>query len=127
VERRIAASPETVFSYLIDPAKFVAWMGRGAELDPRPGGAFRLDVGSDNIASGSYLEVDPPHRLRFSWGWENHPTLPPGSTTVEITLRADGDGTVLTLRHLGLPDAGSRQLHADGWSQYTAQLAALFS
>lgn len=37
VERQIAAAPVTVFSYLVEPAKFVVWMGAAAELDPRPG------------------------------------------------------------------------------------------
>jgi uncharacterized protein YndB with AHSA1/START domain len=27
VEQRIEAAPDTVFSYLIDPVKFVTWMG----------------------------------------------------------------------------------------------------
>lgn len=125
-ERRIDATPETVFSYLVDPAKFITWMGAAAELDPRPGGAFRLEVDADNVAVGQYLLVEPPHRLRFTWGWERHPTVPPGSTTVEITLRAEGPATWIRLRHTGLPDEGARRLHAEGWSMYTGRLAARF-
>jgi uncharacterized protein YndB with AHSA1/START domain len=60
----------------------------------------------------------------MSWGWEGHPTVPPGSTTVEITLTPERDATILTLRHLGLPDEGERRLHTDGWTQYMRQLAA---
>ena len=37
-EVRIAARPEIVFEFLVDPEKQVLWMGRRAELDARPGG-----------------------------------------------------------------------------------------
>jgi uncharacterized protein YndB with AHSA1/START domain len=126
VERQIAATPETVFSYLTDPAKFVAWMGSRAELDPRPGGRFRIEVGADNAAAGEYMEVDPPHRLVFSWGWEGSEAVPPGSTTVEITVAPAGSGSLLRLRHLGLPTTGQRDLHQAGWTLYTDRLTGIF-
>jgi uncharacterized protein YndB with AHSA1/START domain len=126
VEQRIAATPATVFSYLIDPAKFVRWMGVGAQLDPRPGGEFRIDADGGNIAIGEYKEVDPPHRLVMTWGWESDKSVPPGSTTVVITLTPDGSGTLLRLRHLGLPTADARVRHTGGWNLYTGQLVALF-
>ena len=53
--------------------------------------------------------------------------MPPGSTTVEITLRAEGPATVLRLRHLGLPDPKARQSHSEGWTHYTGRLEALFA
>ena len=124
VTQRIEASPEIVFAYLTDSQRFVAWMGVGAELDPRPGGRYRIDVDGVHIVSGEYQVVDPPQRLVMSWGWEGHPTVPPGSTTVEITLTPERDATILRLRHLGLPDEGERRLHTDGWTQYMSQLAA---
>jgi uncharacterized protein YndB with AHSA1/START domain len=43
---------------------------------------------------------------------------------VEITLTPERDGTLLRLRHLGLPDEGERRLHTEGWVQYLSQLAA---
>jgi len=124
ITQRIAASPEIVFAYLTDSQRFVRWMGVGAELDPRPGGRYRIDVDGVHIVSGEYQVVDPPRRLVMSWGWEGHPTVPPGSTTVEITLTPEQGATILRLRHLGLPDEGERRLHTDGWTQYMSQLAA---
>jgi uncharacterized protein YndB with AHSA1/START domain len=126
VEQLIAAKPATVFSYLVDPAKFVTWMGVGAELDPRPGGKFRIDADGGNIATGEYLEVDPPHRLVMTWGWERDDTVLPGSTRVEITLTAEGAGTKLRLRHLGLPSDTARETHHGGWMLYTGKLRSLF-
>ena len=124
ITQRIAASPEIVFAYLTDSQRFVRWMGVGAELDPRPGGRYRIDVDGVHIVSGEYQVVDPPRRLVMSWGWEGHPTVPPGSTTVEITLTPEQGATILRLRHLGLPDEGERRLHTGGWTQYMSQLAA---
>jgi uncharacterized protein YndB with AHSA1/START domain len=127
VERRIAAAPATVFSYLVEPAKFVAWMGAIAELDPRPGGRFRIEVDSGNVALGEYREIDPPHRLVLTWGWERNETVPPGSTTVEITLTPEGPGTLFRLRHLGLPSEEEGQSHQSGWTFFSDRLTAIFS
>jgi uncharacterized protein YndB with AHSA1/START domain len=113
-----------VFAYLTDPAKFVEWMGIGAQLDPRPGGGFRIDVDGEHFAAGQYREVEPPRRIVFSWGWEGDGQVAPGSTTVEITLTPDGDGTVLRLRHSDLPSEEQRASHRQGWILYTGKLAA---
>ena len=118
LERRIAAPPETVFSYFVDPEKYSRWQGVGAELDPRPGGLFRVTMTnrSGRVASGVFLEVEPPKRVVFTWGWEGIESLPPGVSTVEVVLEGDGDGTVVRLRHSGLPSDTSCQFHAWGWN-----------
>lgn len=127
VTKRIEAPPEIVFSYLTDSRRFVRWMGVGAELDPRPGGRYRIDADGQHVAIGEYREVEPPRRLVMSWGWEGHPTVPPGSTTVEITLTPEKGATILRLRHLGLPDDGERRQHTAGWQMYTGQLVTVLS
>src|SRR5207249_7043761 len=81
ITQRIDAPPEIVFAYLTDSRRFVKWMGVGAELDPRPGGRYRIDVDGEHIATGHYREIEPPRRLVMTWGWEGHPTVPPGWIT----------------------------------------------
>jgi uncharacterized protein YndB with AHSA1/START domain len=72
---------------------------------------------------GEYLEVEPPHRVVFTWGFEGpDPIAEAGSTRVEVTLERDGDGTRLTLFHHGLPER-TRDAHAEGWAHYLARLA----
>jgi uncharacterized protein YndB with AHSA1/START domain len=122
ITQRIEAPPEIVFAYLTDSARFTQWMGVGAELDARPGGRYRIDVDGVHIAVGQYQQVEPPRRLVMSWGWDGHPTVPPGSTMVEITLTPERGATVLRLRHLGLPSDDERRSHRDGWNQYTSHL-----
>jgi uncharacterized protein YndB with AHSA1/START domain len=69
-ELRIAASPETVFEHFTDPAKMVRWMGTEVTLDPRPGGVCRINPAGHAVMSGRFVEVDPPRRVVFMWGWE---------------------------------------------------------
>lgn len=121
-EIRIAARPETVFAFLIDPAKMVLWKGQQATLDPRPGGIYRVQISTQHTARGAYVEIDPHRRVVFTWGWEGESTAPPpGSSTVEIVLVPDGDGTILRLIHRDLP-AEAREPHAHGWNHYLARL-----
>ena len=125
LERHIAAPPETVFEYFMDPTLYKLWQGVDAELDPRPGGAYRVTMTgrSGTTVRGTYLEVDPPSRLVFTWGWDPRDEglaaemadVPVGSSTVEITLDADGDGTILRIRHSDLPTEGTREFHHSGW------------
>ena len=128
VEVRIGASPETVFDFFTDPDKMIQWMGRSAELDPRPGGVLRCDINDTAVASGEYVELDRPRRVVFTWGWESEDSVTPaGSSTVEVLLAAEGDGTHLRLIHSDLPSAESAERHGHGWSHYTERLATVAS
>jgi uncharacterized protein YndB with AHSA1/START domain len=123
-EVHIDASPETVFEFFTDPAKMVRWKGAQATLDPRPGGVYRVEMNEQAIVLGEYVEVDPPNRLVFTWGWEGDSAFtPPGSSTVEITLTPTADGTLVRLVHTGLPSAESAEAHGHGWDQYMPRLA----
>jgi uncharacterized protein YndB with AHSA1/START domain len=132
---RIAARPETVWRYWTEPERMAEWWGTVARLDPRPGGACRVDMGGGvqeageedgPVMSGEFLEVVPFERLVFSFGWEpshHTPDIPPGSTRVEVTFEADGDDTVLTVHHSGLPVALG-EIHRAGWEHHLPRLAA---
>jgi uncharacterized protein YndB with AHSA1/START domain len=120
---RLDAPPDEVFLYLTEPARYVMWQGVKAELDPRPGGVYRVWMDADTVASGEFVEIEPSRRVVFTWGWEGNEAVPPGSTTVEVTLDADSGGTLLSLRHSGLPDGEAAALHEQGWRHFTARLA----
>jgi uncharacterized protein YndB with AHSA1/START domain len=123
VETRVQASPDVVFSFFTDPDKYCRWQGRAAELDPRPGGRYRVDMDGTNVVLGEYIEVDPPNRVVFTCGFEGNQGLPPGASMVEVTLLADGDGTIVRLRHTRLPDQDTRAQHRAGWEQFLERLA----
>ena len=100
-------------------------MGIEARIDPRPGGAFRLEVDGEHIGIGRVRELDPPHCIVMTWGWEGNPSVPPDSSTIEITLAAEGSGTLLRLRQNGLPNDEERVSHGRGWRVYLSRLADL--
>jgi hypothetical protein len=49
----------------------------------------------------------------------------PGMSTVEVTLVRDGDGTILRLRHSGLPTAAALTFHSAGWELTIDRLVAV--
>ncbi len=120
---RIAAKPETIFPYFVDAEKMLLWMGIEADLDPRPGGNYRVNITGSDVAVGQYVEIVPHSRVVFTWGWEGEGNpVPPGSSTVEVTLTPDGDGTVIWLHHYGFPSQEAQGAHNEGWEHYLARL-----
>ena len=122
-EIMIDATPETIWPFLTDPAKHVEWSGTAAELDPRPGGVYRVLIGGEHQSVGEYVEVVPLEKVVFTFGWDqpDHP-IPPRSTTVEITLQREGTKTRVRLTHRGLPDDAVGD-HGQGWAHYLGRLA----
>jgi uncharacterized protein YndB with AHSA1/START domain len=118
----IAASPETVWGFLVEPEKLRRWKGIDVDLDPRPGGAFRCEVIPGHTARGEYVELDAPHRLVFTWGWDGNEGVPPGSSTIEVELTQEGDGTSLRFVHKDLPNAEAVASHTHGWDHYLPRL-----
>ena len=124
-EVQIAAPARAVYEMFTDPAKLVRWIGIRALIEPRPGGQFRFELLPGEFCSGRYLELDPPRRVVFTWGWESG-ALPvePGSTTVEVDIEQLGGVTRLRLTHSGLSDE-MRPMHADGWQRFLGRLQAV--
>lgn len=131
-EVHVAATPETVWSFLSDGARFAAWLGAfagqaplpGTQVEARVGGAIRVEYGNDTRAVGQITALEPPRRVVFTWGYEGpQAQLAPGSTEVEITLTPTPDGTHVQLHHRGLANAQQRREHVGGWMHYLAMLA----
>jgi uncharacterized protein YndB with AHSA1/START domain len=122
VERLIRARPEIVFSFFTEQDRWLSWMGRSGEFDPRPGGAYRMNVVGPAVASGRFVEVTPYTRVVFTFGWEGDgEAVPPGTSTVEITLEPSGAETLVRLVHRDLPEA-ARKPHEAGWNHYLDRL-----
>lgn len=124
IERRIAASPATVYAFFTDAAKWARWQGVAVTAEARAGGAFLLTMANGSLASGRFVELVPHERIVFTWGWVDHPGVPPGSSTVSISLIAEEFGTLLRLTHSGLP-VPELPLHQKGWDHYLPRLAAV--
>lgn len=124
VERRVSVPPEKVFTYFTDARKWIAWQGTEAELELEPGGIWRVNVTGDGFASGRVVEVVANERIVFTWGWEEGPPVPPGSTTVTIELVPEKGGTLIRLTHRDLPPQ-QIDIHRYGWEHYVPRLAAV--
>ena len=118
----IDAPPAVVFEFLTDPKKMIRWMGIRAEIDPRPGGVYRVVPNGRDVIRGEYLEVVADSRVVFTWGFEGggyH--VAAGSSRVEIDLTPEGRGTRLRLVHRELPPE-ARDGHDSGWGHYLGRL-----
>ncbi len=123
----IDATPETIWPFLVEPEQHVRWIGTAAEIDPRPGGTYRVLVAGEHQSGGQFVDVVPNEKVVFTFGWDEpgHP-IPPGSTEVEISLHPEGDKTRVRLVHRGLP-ADAVDDHGHGWQRYVERLAIVAS
>lgn len=118
----IDATPETIWPFLTDPDKHLEWLGTEVDIDPRPGGVYRVLVRGEFPSAGEYIEVVPLEKVVFTFGWEQEGNpITPGSTTVEISLHPEGSKTRVELVHRGLPDDATDD-HGSGWAHYLERL-----
>ena len=134
LKRRFRASPEKVFAAFTDPEKVKLWMGPGeikavrAEGDMRVGGRYRWvmrnPAGEEHDVSGVYREIVPNQKLVFTWAWKSTPER---ESLVTVLLKADGDGTLLTLTHEQFFNEAARDSHRGGWNGALDKMERLFA
>ena len=117
----IQAPPEQVFAFFVDPAKLVRWLGDCATAEARVDGRFEVSI-RERSARGRYVEIDPPHRVVFTWGFAGSDVLPPGTSTVDVRLTPDAGGTRVELEHRDLPTQEEADNHRAGWRHFTGRL-----
>lgn len=110
----IQAAPETVFRYFEDSDRFARWWGAGSTIEPRPGGNVYIRHPNGVETVGEVVEIDPPWRIVFTYGYASGKPIPPGESLVTIRLEPDAAGTRLHLRH-DFADAAARDQHVQGW------------
>jgi uncharacterized protein YndB with AHSA1/START domain len=133
VRRTLPAAREEVFRAWTDADLVRQWFkprggsSPGAEMDVRVGGRYRWAMkllGHVYYAVGEYIEVDPPKRLVFTFGWERALVrLSDSVVTVEFIER--GDETEVVITHEQLPNRGQRALHGEGWRACLSNLDRL--
>jgi uncharacterized protein YndB with AHSA1/START domain len=128
VKRVIAASPEALFDAWTDPAALAVWMVPGdgthtdAVADPRVGGEFTLTMHSPSssvLHRGTYLVIDRPRRLSFTWQSRYTGDL---ETVVTIDFTALESGTEVAITHTGLPTLEAVDDHSGGWDDCLVEL-----
>ena len=134
IKRRFNAAPSKVFAAWTDPEKVKRWMGPGevkvlsTEGDARTGGRFRWVMqapdGERHDVSGVYREVIANERLVFTWAWISTPER---ESLVTVTVKPDGDGTLMTLTHEQFFDETARDNHNKGWTSAVDKLGEYLS
>lgn len=131
ITRRYAAPAERVFDAWLDADGARRWlfatrMGHmvQAEIDARPGGRWRLverRADGDALHTGTFLTIDRPRRLAFTFAVEEE--AEGDRVSVDVTP-LDGDGCELTLVHaMSAEWADYAQKTIDGWSAILEGLA----
>lgn len=110
----IQATPAIVFGFLTDTPRWAAWWGAGSEIDARPGGQIKICYPGGTEAVGEVLEVTPPERIVFTYGYASGKMIPPGGSRVTIQLEPLGAATRLRLTH-ELDNDTVRNDHVQGW------------
>jgi uncharacterized protein YndB with AHSA1/START domain len=134
VSRRVKASAEQIFDLWTKPDLMVRWLSPypgavncKASCDLRPGGAFSLVMSSEQSSrevSGTYVEVDRPRKLVFTWVG---PLTNNVNTLVTVELTPHGDETELVLTHERLPTQAIHEGHTRGWGHILDHLAEVVS
>jgi uncharacterized protein YndB with AHSA1/START domain/predicted enzyme related to lactoylglutathione lyase len=132
--RMFRASPAQVWKAWTDPAEIAAWWGVNdgctstAAIDLTVGGALRLEMhdradGRRRTTIGTFLEVEPPRRLVYTWQWLGTGTAEAApSTRVTVEFREHTLGCELVLTHDQFPTAELRERHQQGWTAATERL-----
>ncbi|MEZ6022554.1 MAG: SRPBCC domain-containing protein [Hyphomonadaceae bacterium] len=134
ITRSFDAPAALLYALWTEVEHFTKWMGpegfdcAEAEIDFRVGGKYRGMIRSadhgDNWFGGAYREIDPPHKLVFTWKWDAGPSSAM-ETLVTITFREQADGkTVMTFHQTPFINVERRDSHVQGWSSLFNKLDA---
>ena len=139
ITRSFEASRDRVFQAFTGKEGVRVWFASPSHLrwledpqvDLRPGGRYRFTVGDGKnvwTIHGSYLEVKPPERVKFTWLWENDPIHgDSGRSVVTVDFAERGSSTEMILTHEGLPSERSRKEHDEGWAECLNALRPMLS
>jgi len=127
VEREFEATAQQVFDAWTDPEVMKRWLHADpewetpvAESDRRVGGATRLVMrrpdGTEEAWTGEYTEFDPPHRVAFTFTWDEGATAAPVPSLVELDFTESDGVTTAVLTQTGFASEESRLNHGRGWN-----------
>ena len=131
VTRQYAAPAERVFDAWLDADRARRWLFATptgemvqADIDARPGGRWRFvdrRPEGDALHTGTYITVDRPHRLAFTFAVDE---ASEGDRVSVDVAPIEGDGCELTLVHaMSAEYADYAQKTIDGWSAILERLA----
>lgn len=134
LHRVLRTTPERLYRAFTDPDAMAKWLppngftGKVHHMDARVGGGYRMSftnfsTGTSHAFGGTYLELQPGERLRYTDSFDD-PNLP-GEMVTTIALAQVSCGTELTVEQEGIPDAIPTEACYLGWQESLVLLAKL--
>jgi uncharacterized protein YndB with AHSA1/START domain len=102
MEDRLDAPADDLWSALTDPGRLADWLGQIAG-DLRPGGEFRARFSASGWTGTGRIEVCEPQRHLLVVTRDADDPGPEFGHAIELTLAADGDGTLVVWEERGMP------------------------
>jgi uncharacterized protein YndB with AHSA1/START domain len=134
LHRVLRAKPERVYRAFLDPAAMAKWLPPNGftcqvqHMDAKVGGTYHASftnftTGKTHAFGGTYLELVPNERLRYSDRFDD-PSLP-GEITTTVVLKKVSVGTEINIVQDGVPDAIPADGCYLGWQDSLTLLAQL--
>jgi uncharacterized protein YndB with AHSA1/START domain len=134
LHRVLRAKPEKLFRAFTEPDAVARWLPPNGftckveQLDARVGGRFRMSfrnfsTGNGHSFGGTYVEVVPGERLRYTDKFDDANL--PGEMTTTVSLRAVACGTELNVVQEGIPEMIPPEMCYLGWQESLEHLARL--
>ena len=132
--RVLRASPERVYRAFLDADAKAKWLpphgftGKVHHLDAQIGGTYHMSftnftTGKSHSFGGTYLELVPHERIRYSDRFDD-PNLP-GEMQVTVVLKEVFCGTELSITQEGIPAVIPAEACYLGWQESLTLLAQL--
>ncbi len=114
--RRLPGPPEMAWAHLTEPDRLPGWYDAGSTIEPREGGAVRLN---DGHIRGVVTQWRPPVKFAHTWNvlapGEQVSAYPESYLTLELAPEAGA--VLLTLTHLPVLERFEPQ-NAMGWATF---------
>jgi uncharacterized protein YndB with AHSA1/START domain len=132
--RVIRAPAERIYRAFLDGDAMSKWLppngftGKVHQMDAKVGGTWRMSFtnfgsGGSHSFGGTYLELVPGERLRYTSKFDDANL--PGEMTTTVTLRNTPFGTEMNVTQEGIPAVIPAEACYLGWQESLALLAKL--
>jgi uncharacterized protein YndB with AHSA1/START domain len=133
VNRWVQAPASLVFRAFTEPYLLERWFCPSPEValqveqcNPCVGGDYRFVFYFPGRRAvpviGEYRVVEPPHRLVFTWTWEEPDPWAGVVTMVSVNLTEWDGGTSVEVHHAQMETGEMTEMHQSGWTATLARL-----
>jgi uncharacterized protein YndB with AHSA1/START domain len=136
ISRIIQASPERVFEAWTNPEIMAKWSApEGVDQiecnsNFHVGGQYQIKMinpeGRVHTAVGSYLQIQRPNKLVYTWDWLEDQLRMNIDTVITVEFNPIGETTEVILTHDLFPNREMAEGHNQGWSSSLNRLERLF-